>query len=151
MKRLIANDRERVAKWVAARVKYRGDVAGKAALGLENEKGELIAGILIDGYVPGARCSMHCAGEGRRWLNREFLFACFDYVFRQLDCKVLINAVDADNEASLQFTQHIGFHEVCRIPEGSGDCDLVIFAMPRKMCRWQNLNGVEHVHQQTTA
>ena len=82
---------------------------------------------------------MHCAGEGRRWLNREFLFACFDYVFRQLDCKVIVNPVDADNEASMRFTEHIGFTEVCRIPEGSGDCDLVIFAMPRKTCRWLNM------------
>lgn len=138
MKRLITNDRVRVSKWVAERVKYRGDIAGRAALGLE-EDGRLIAGILIDGYVPGVRCSMHCAGEGKRWLNREFLFACFDYVFRQLGCEVIINTVDADNEASLRFTEHIGFEEKCRIPNGGGDCDLVIFAMQRKTCRWLNM------------
>lgn len=138
MKRLITNDRERVGKWVAERVKHRGDYSQLASIGLE-EDGGLVAGILIDGYVPGARCSMHCAGEGRRWLNREFLFACFDFVFRQLDCKVIINTVDADNEASLRFTEHIGFEEKCRIPNGSGDCDLVIFAMQRKTCRWLNM------------
>lgn len=138
MKRLVTNDRQRVGSWVAERIRFRGDPSGLPSIGLECD-GELIAGILIDGYVPGARCTMHCAGEGRRWLNREFLFACFDYVFRQLDCKVIVNPVDADNEASMRFTEHIGFTEVCRIPEGSGDCDLVIFAMPRKTCRWLNM------------
>ena len=138
MKRLITDDRERVSKWVAERVNYRGDYTNRASIGLEQD-GELIAGILIDSYVRGARCSMHCAGEGRRWLNREFLFACFDFAFRQLDCKVIINTVDSDNEASLRFTEHIGFSEVARIPEGGGDCDLVIFAMQRKTCRWLNM------------
>lgn len=138
MKRLVTNDRPRVGSWVASRVRFNGDPCNLPSIGLECD-GELIAGILIDGYVPGARCTMHCAGEGRRWLNREFLFACFDYVFRQLDCKVIVNAVDSDNEASLRFTEHIGFTEVCRIPEGSGDCDLVIFSMPRKTCRWLNM------------
>lgn len=138
MKRVIANQKERVGQWVAERVGQNAPWGAFAAIGLEQD-GELIAGVVFSNYVRGARCSMHCAGTGKRWLNREFLFACFDYVFRQLDCRVVINPVNADNEESAIFTKHIGFYEACRIPEGSGDCDLIIFAMPRRTCRWLDM------------
>ena len=138
MKTVITNQKERVGLWVAEKIRRTAPWGAYQAIGLE-EEGELIAGIVVDGYVKDARCSMHCAGIGRRWLNREFLFACFDYVFRQLNCNVIINPVDADNHDSVRFTAHIGFTEACRIPGGGGSCDLVIFYMPRRMCRWLDL------------
>lgn len=138
MKTVIANQKERVGLWVAERIGRAAPWGAYQAIGLE-EDGELIAGIVVDGYVKDARCSMHCAGIGRRWLNREFLFVCFDYVFRQLNCNVIINPVDADNHDSVRFTSHIGFTEACRVPAGGGSCDLVLFYMPRRMCRWLDL------------
>ena len=135
MKRLVVGQKDRVGEWVASRVGQNAPWGAFEAIGLEQD-GELIAGIVLSGYVKDARASMHCAGEGKRWLNREFLFACFDYAFRQMGCKVLVNPVNADNADSIRFTKHIGFTEVCRIPDGAGDCDLVIFIMPRADCRW---------------
>jgi RimJ/RimL family protein N-acetyltransferase len=137
-KSVVVGQKERVGAWVAERVKRTAPWAGYEAIGLEQD-GELIAGVVFDSYVKGARCSMHCAGTGRTWLNREFLFVCFDYAFRVMGCKVIINPVDADNTDSTRFTQHIGFEEVARIPDGGGDCDLVVFAMPRKTCRWLDM------------
>jgi RimJ/RimL family protein N-acetyltransferase len=138
MKRIVPNERDRVGAWVAERVGRRAPWGEYQAIGLE-EGGKLIAGVVIDGYVDGARCSMHVAGEGRKWLNREYLWFCFHYVFEQLRCKVVIGLVDADNEAALRFDQHLGFVEVCRIAEGAGDCDLVVLEMRRQGCRWLKL------------
>ena len=137
-KAVITDQKERVGAWVAERVKRTAPWSGYQAIGLELND-ELIAGVVIDGYVSGARCSMHCAGTGKTWLNREFLFVCFDYAFRQLGCRVIVNPVDADNLDSLRFTKHIGFEEIARIPNGSGDCDLVLLAMQRMRCRWLNM------------
>lgn len=108
---------------------------GYQGFGVEQD-GELIGGVIIDGILEGARCSVHCAGKGKRWLTRELLFVVFDYIFRQLNCKVAINTVDADNKESLRFTQHIGYTELARVPDGALDCDLVIFIMRRDDCRW---------------
>lgn len=109
---------------------------GAAALGLEKD-GKLVAGIVLDGYVPGARAAMHCAGEGKTWLTRRFLFACFDYAFNQLKLAALINPVAASNEASLRFTKHIGFTEVARVKQAwDGVDDLVLLSMHRDECRW---------------
>lgn len=136
MARKVIFDKQRVSEWVAPLVRRRSVwTSGYQGFGVE-QNGELIGGVIVDSILEGARCSVHCAGKGRRWLTRELLFVVFDYVFRQLGCKVAINTVDADNEDSLRFTRHIGYTELARIPGGAGDCDLVLLIMRRDDCRW---------------
>lgn len=135
---IVTGQKERVGAWVAARVGQDGEWSNWEAIGLE-VNGDLIAGVVFDSYVPGARCCMHVAGIGRNWLNRAFLWTCFDYAFVQMGCQVVIGLVNADNQDALRFDLHIGFEEVTRIPNGAGDCDLVVLAMQRKTCRWLNM------------
>lgn len=137
-KTVIVGQKERVAAWVAPRVARQSPWSDYEAIGLEQD-GELIAGVVYDGYVADARICMHVAATGKRWLNREYLWACFAYAFVQLNCEVVIGMVDADNAAALAFDAHLGFSEACRIPKGGGRCDLVILTMGRKTCRWLKL------------
>ena len=142
MRKILVRDKERIGAWVAARVGMSAEWGGYEALGVEDENGELIAGVVYSGYVKGARCSMHCAGIGKRWLTKKFLWMCFDYPFNQLGIKVIVNPVDADNAESLSFTKHCGFTEKCVIEDGAGDHDLVVFTLRRSDCKWL---GVSHV------
>ena len=136
MKRLVTDDRARVGAWVAEKVGRSTPWVKDGALGLEQD-GELVAGIVLDSFVPGVRAAMHCAGTGKTWLNREFLFACFDYAFRCCDLKVLVNYVSAENADSLRFTKHIGFSEIARVKGGwDGAVDMVLFQLHRDNCRW---------------
>lgn len=135
MRKFITDDKERVGKWVAGKLKKTSGWYQYQALGVE-EDGELIAGVVFDNYLVNARCHMHCAGIGRRWLSRTFLNMCFDYAFRQMNCRVVINTVDSTNADSLRFTRHVGFKEVYRVPHGNGDSDLAIFTLHREDCRW---------------
>lgn len=137
-KSVIVGQKDRVGAWVAERVRARSGWANYEAIGLEKD-GELVAGVVFDSYVEGARCCMHVAGEGRTWLNREFLWFCFQYAFVQMGCKVVVGLVNSDNDDALRFDRHLGFEEVARIPDGAGDCDLVVLAMQRKKCRWLNM------------
>lgn len=137
-KAIVTGEKERVGAWVAQRVGQSGQWANFEAIGLE-QGGKLVAGVVFDSYVAGARCCMHVAGEGGTWLNREYLRVCFDYAFQQMGCQVVIGLVSANNQPALRFDEHLGFQEVARIPNGSGDCDLVVLAMQRKMCRWLNM------------
>lgn len=134
-KTIVVGQRERVGAWVAERVGQSGQWANYEAIGLECD-GRLIAGVVLDGFVANARCCMHVAGDGGAWLNREFLWFCFHYAFEQAGCKVVIGLVRSDNEQALRFDLHLGFVEAARIPNGSGDCDLVVLAMQREQCRW---------------
>ena len=136
MKTVIVHQNERVGTWVAAQMGKCSSWGDYQAIGLEQD-GVLIAGVVVNGYLKGVRCSIHCAGVGKRWLNREFLFVVFDYVFRQLGCKAVVNPVDADNHESARFTKHLGFVESAYIPEA----ELLIFTMPRAACRWLQRKG----------
>lgn len=131
-------DKARVNEWVWPKIgrerKFEPE-RGFNVIGVE-EDGELIAGVVIDSFCSGARCSIHAAGIGRRWCSRELLKFLFEYVFNVAKVNVVINSVAEDNEESMIFTKKVGFTEVCRIPEGAGDCALVIFTMHKKDCRW---------------
>jgi len=133
MAKRIVNDKERVGEWVASRL---GCAWGAyEAIGIE-EDGELVGGVVVDNYVPNARCAMHVAGSNKRWLTRQFLWFVFHYAFVQLNCNVVIALVDADNADALKFDRHLGFEDTCRIEGGAGDCDLIVLTMPRRKCRW---------------
>jgi len=139
MNKLIFDDKERVNQWIYKRIGRQYPLApayAYNAFGVEDETGQLIGGVAFDGFSQGARCSMHCAGESANWCSRRLIKACFDYVFNVAGCKVVVNAVAADNEKSINFTQHVGFTEMTRIKDGAGNCDLVILALHRNECRW---------------
>lgn len=138
MKQIVTTQKERVATWVASKIGCSSEWGAHEAIGLESD-GELVAGVVIESYKKNASCSIHCAGTGKTWLNREFLYVVFDYVFRQLKCNVVINTVSSANEASVRFTRHIGFAESLRIEGGAADGALIIFLMPRSACRWLSL------------
>lgn len=131
---IITGQNERVGDFVADRI-GNSKWVDYQAIGIEKD-GKIIAGVVIDGYVPHARCSIHCAGDGKRWLTREFLSIVFDYVFRQIDCKVIVNTVNSSNKDSMRFTSHLGFKERTRIAGGYVDGDLVIFTLNKEDCRW---------------
>ena len=138
MKRIIHDNKQRVGHWVAQAVGRDSDWGSFESIGLE-EDGILIAGMVVESYVKNARCCVHLAGTGKRWLNREYLKFCCKYMFDQLNCKVVVGLVDADNEAALSFDKHFGFKELTRIPDGAGDCDLVVLTLTREDCRWLKL------------
>jgi hypothetical protein len=131
---IVTNQNEIVGAWISSQLGKK-ELYSFQSIGLE-KNGELIAGVLVDSYKKNASCSIHCAGIGKRWLNREFLFVVFDYVFRQLGCKVVINPVDSANTDSVRFTTHIGFKEALRIEGGCGDSDLLMFTLRKEDCRW---------------
>lgn len=135
MKELVIGRKQYIADWVSEQMGCSRWTSDFEAFGLVRY-GVMVAGVVVDGYVKGARCSVHCAGSGKHWLNRELLQVVFRYIFVQLGCKVIVNPVSSANAASLRFTKHIGFTEVCRIEGGCPDGDLVVFKMPKADCRW---------------
>lgn len=133
---IIINEDEIVGKWVGDKIGNKVPWHAYTTVGIARE-GELIGGAVIDNYILNARCSVHCAGEGINWLNRDFLSIVFHHIFKTLKCNSVINVVRGSNMASLRFTKHIGFTEFHRTPSGSTDgSDAVWFQMLKDECRW---------------
>ena len=84
MKTIIADQHERVAQWVGARVEE--DMWGDCkTIGLL-EDGVLIAGVVYNLYNGPSICMHVAAVPGKRWMTREYLQVCFAYPFIQLGC-----------------------------------------------------------------
>jgi len=134
MKTIITGQDERVGKWVCERTGGTFTQGDCIAIGLEQD-GKLIAGVLYDHYN-GKSIAMHVAGEGKRWLNREYLWFCFNYVFEQAGVSKVLGMVSSANEQALKFDRHLGFVHEATIKDACKDGDLLILTMTKDQCQW---------------
>ena len=133
-KRLVLDQHQRVAEWVANQTGCSAEAwAGYACLGLEDEQGKLIAGVVLEGYN-GRNANVHVAGIGRHWLNRNMLTTFFHYCFNHLGLTRLTGLVPASNVEALAFDEHVGFRHEYTMPDGAKDGDLHILVMRREDC-----------------
>lgn len=128
--RIVLNDAQ-VGAWIAQRGGgfYR---EGTKCIGLQNSRGELVAGVLYD-YYNGASVYMHTAVDR---ITREYVRVCFDYPFNQLRCNVVIGLVPEGNAKARRFDEHLGFVLNSRIPHADPTGDLLVYTMNREQCRW---------------
>lgn len=144
-KRLVLDDHARVAAWVAEQTGCSDHAwAGYACLGLENEAGELVAGIVLESYN-GRNANVHIAGVGKQWLNRNLLLTFFHYVFNHLRLQRLTGLTPASNAPALAFNRHVGFTVEYVMPDGAKDGDLVIQVLRPADCRYL-LRPPENAH-----
>lgn len=100
----------------------------------------IVAGCLFSDYN-GASVMLHCAGEGKKWLNREFLWYTFHYPFEELVVNKIISPVESTNSQCRKFIEHIGFSVEATLKHASPKGDLLIYTMDRLACRWLDLKG----------
>lgn len=111
-------------------------VGGMKGIGLEKD-GELIAGVLYEGFN-GQNVWAHLAGApGRRWLNREFLWYGFHYPFNEMGVKRISGYVNASNTDARRLNEHFGYQEEARLKGAAPDGgDVILYVMWRENCRF---------------
>lgn len=110
------------------------------AIGLERHY-ELVAGVVYEGYN-GHNVWMHVAAvPGARWLVRDYMRYCFFYPFVELGCSRVSGYVDASNQSSRRFVEHLGFNLETTLNGAASDGgDVLIYRMRRKECRYVPLD-----------
>ena len=111
-------------------------VSGMKGLGLEKD-GELIAGVIYEGWN-GVNVWMHVAAQpGAKWLTRDYLRYCFHYPFVELGCKRVSGYVEASNELARRFDEHLGFRQEAILEGAASDGgDVILYVMRREDCRY---------------
>jgi RimJ/RimL family protein N-acetyltransferase len=111
-------------------------VAGMKGLGLERD-GELVAGVLYEGFNR-HNIWMHVAAEpGKKWLNKEFLRYSFQYPFLELGCTRVSGYVEANNADARRFDEHLGFQQEAVLQGAASDGgDVILYVMRREDCRY---------------
>lgn len=135
MKQIIVREDHIVGPWVCARTGGVYTPGESTTLGLADAHGNLVGGVLFDHYY-GRSIAMHVAGDGRRWLNREFLHVCADYAFKQLGVHKILGMVPSLNTDAMRFNLKLGFEQEAVIKDAVPGGDLIILSMTRDQCRW---------------
>lgn len=105
-------------------------------LGLERD-GELVAGVLYEGYN-GQNVWMHVAAvPGGKWMTRDYLRYSFHYPFNEMGVKRISGYVNASNMAARRLDEHLGFKPEATLTGAAPDGgDVILYAMWRKDCRY---------------
>jgi RimJ/RimL family protein N-acetyltransferase len=127
-------DKERVGKFCSD-LMDGAEWGAYTALGLERD-GELIGGVVYDGYY-GPNVFAHIAGKpGTRWLTRTFLRAMFEYPFLQLGVDRITGPVASTNLRAMRLDAHLGFVLEATLRGAVPDGDLLLYVMHKKDCRF---------------
>lgn len=121
-----------VGRWVTRRAGGQFSPEAATAIGLETD-GKIVAGVMYEN-CNGRSLVAHMAIEGR--LTRYFIWAIFDYAFRQNGVNKVILPVPSTNTKSIRFVKHLGFSEECRIKDAAPHGDIIIYTLEKSECRF---------------
>jgi RimJ/RimL family protein N-acetyltransferase len=111
-------------------------IQGMRGIGLERD-GELIAGIIYEGWNYQSIWAHIAAEPGSQWLNKEYLRFCCNYPYEICNVKFVLGYMDATNTHALRFAKHLGFEEETRIREAATEGgDILILKMRKENCRY---------------
>lgn len=95
-----------------------------------------IVGVVgYEGFT-GRAVRMHMAGEGKRWITREFLTRAFRYPFITLDLPMVFGIVPSGNKAALEIDRRLGFTELMYVEGAHPDGGLHFLQLKREDCRF---------------
>lgn len=83
----------------------------------------------------GASVVMHAAGSGN-WVNRQMLFATFNYPFNVCQVNMVIGLVPSGNTDAIRFNTHLGFKVEAVLEGAHPDGALWLMTMKRGECRY---------------
>lgn len=131
----IVGDVPRVLEFVRQHMPMAA-VENMKALGLERD-GQLVAGVIYEGFN-GRNVWMHVAAEpGRRWMNRQYLWYSFHYPFNEMGVDRISGYVNASNAQAIAFDEHLGFQREAVLQGAAPDGgDVFIYVMRRDNCRF---------------
>lgn len=110
--------------------------ADMEGIGLRRD-GELVAGVIYEGWND-HNCWMHvCAEPGARWMTRSYLRECFEFPFVERGLRTVRGHVNASNAAARRLDEHLGFREEARLCGAASDGgDVILYVMRREECRF---------------
>ena len=111
------------------------EVIGVARVDPENQKSELIAGVLFHDYCAlgdGGKIEVSMAAATPRWAQPGIIRAILHYPFIQLKCHVLLATTNKLNKRTRRFLEGLGFKERGIIPNRPYADDTVIYALRRE-------------------
>ena len=103
----------------------------------EMKDGELVAGLMYDGYT-GSSIASHSRCDNPKKVSREFFKAIFDYPFNKLKVKRLTGLVCIANKKAQRVNEHLGFKREAVLADYFPEGDAIVYIMRPEDCRFLN-------------
>ncbi len=101
-----------------------------------DEQGFIAAACVADSFTPDS-CNVHFAIDRPLVIKYGFLHEIARHLFITCGRKRIFGLVPANNQKALKLDVHIGFREVCRVPDGFAEgVDYVVLRMDRDTSPW---------------
>ena len=111
------------------------DTQGIVAL---DRVGAIAAICVADSFSPDS-CCVHLCIDNPLVIRSGFLHEVARHLFITCGRSHIFGNVPSTNQKALRFDKHIGFEEVCRIPDGVGTgVDYIVLRMDKATCPWLN-------------
>ena len=120
-------------KWVAAATEADPRIASAAIGWLRDD--EHTCGVFYENFT-GSSITATIAVSPGAVMPKEFLRAIFAYPFEQLGCRKILALVAEDNHKSRTMLEKMGFTAEAVVMDYYPDCDLIIYALPKQLCRF---------------
>ena len=125
-----------MGQWVADQVEQTASWGDFYAMGIEDDKGEILAGVVFNNFN-GSNATAHIAVKRFTRLFPGLIEHACNYAFNQNKLNRLTGLVEADNEKALRLDWHIGFEvETTLRKAGSKGQDMIVLVMWPERCRW---------------
>ena len=122
-----------VILWVAKRTEANPRPA-QSAIGWMRDD-ELTCGIFYEGYT-GSSITATFAIENGAVFPKDFLWAIFDYPFRQLGCKKMVALVAESNWKCRNMVEKMGFILEATVADYYPDGAMQVYTMTAEQCRF---------------
>lgn len=129
-----------VIEWVANKTQAN-PLPAQSAIGWLRDD-ELTCGIFYEGYT-GSSITATFAIEDGAVFPKDFLWAIFDYPFRQLGCSKMIALVGENNHKCIRMVEKMGFVVEGRVENYYPGEALRVYTMTADQCRF-----LEREHEQ---
>ena len=107
---LIYGHDEFIANWVADLIPTVGTFGKCVTIGVPNDQGDLIAGVVYNSYKPDfGTIELTMASISPMWARKETIAELLRYPFEQLECYKVYTITPAWNKKALKVNAHIGF------------------------------------------
>ena len=133
--RIITDDPDRVCDFITSITKDFG-WRDYTAIGLERG-GQLVAGVVYDGFN-GVNICLHIASVGgRRSLNKEFLSYIFYYPFETCKVKRITGLIPESNKNAVEFAENLkGAKLEARLKDAAPNGDMLVYRMFKEDCTY---------------
>lgn len=120
---------------IAKAIPRRFNPACDPVISVVGAGGKLLGGVIYDGYT-GSCIFIHQAGFDKHWMNRDLLWAAFDYPFNQLGCSRVRGTIPSTDEQLLAINLRLGFIVEASLEDGYPGGNMLILSMKRDKCPW---------------